>query len=357
MKILSVFSIVIIFHITILGLLLIQPGCQSKPKDSGPPATATPTPPSTEPAQLDPAFNAGLNMPASTPRRNLSAPTRPETDYRNEPATGQLEPVLDPVQDTYSLPAATREITVQAGDTPSGIAKREGISLNDLLAANKLNRNSVIYVGQTLYVPEATAPNEVLQAEIEHSGKTVVVRSGDTLSAIAARHGTTVGELKAVNGLTRDTIFVGQKLLLPETAASPSGTPAQTVRQPQASFAAGQNTYTVKAGDTPSSIARMFGISSRELMTANNITDPRKLYIGRNLVIPAQGTSPSAPPRTPSTQVTTPASRPVTTQPSGMIQAPVTTDPELDAMSTLEALEDEDLPYVEVEVVEEPPQN
>jgi len=352
MKILSVFSLVIVFHIAILGLLLIQPGCQSQPADKPDPAITqtAPEPAPVEPAELDAAFNAGIGSPAPASTRNLSSPQRPETDYRSQPSTSQMESVLEPVVDTYSLPAEKREVVVQKGDTLSAIAKREGISLSELLSSNGLTRNSTIYVGQTLFVPEMPEANGVLQSEMEHSGITVTVKSGDTLSAIAARHKTSVRDLKLVNGLGNDTIFVGQELLLPESATAPSQNRVQ--RQPQASFAAGMSTYVVEAGDTPSAIARKFGISSRELMTANNISDPRKLYIGRKLVIPEQGSTgtqrvqqPAPPP--PVVETALPPTQSANSGSTGSL------DPELDAMSTLEALEDEDLPYVEVEVVDE----
>ncbi len=60
----------------------------------------------------------------------------------------------------------------------------------------------------------------------------------------------------------------------PSPAASPAPSPAA------------ERTYVVQAGDTPSGIARQFGISSDALLQANHIEDPRTLRVGQTLTIP-----------------------------------------------------------------------
>jgi LysM repeat protein len=368
MKIWSVFSLVILFHFAVIGLLLFQPGCQSRsapPPDPSVTAPGRPIPPAQpqRPAQveeLDAAFNAGLPAAGGSARRTLSSPTRPETMRRAEPDTDLLEPVREPARDSFSLPPQTREYTVQRGDTLSGIARREGVSLAELLSANGLDRNATIYIGQTLLVPEQPARADTAPgAEAEHGGNEVEVRPGDTLSAIAARHGTTVAIIQSLNGLTRDTIYVGQKLLLPDSAASPQRAPAPAGRTTATGGAA---TYTVKAGDTPSGIARQFGISASELMAANAISDPRKLRVGMELTIP-RGRSGPAQPTSPAARAESAPTSPAAQSGSGNATTARSTpeprddgpaDPvEADPMSALEALEDEDLPFVEVEVLEE----
>jgi LysM repeat protein len=367
MKIWSVFSLVILFHLAIIGLLFIQPGCQSQaPKEPQPAATALPPTSSysapSQSSELDPAFNAGMGTSAGQAGRQLSQPTRPTTSQRTQSDLGMLQPVDEPVTDSFSLPPVTRQVSVQKGDTLSGIARKEGVSLNDLMSANGLNKNSKIYVGQSLLIPESRRGEAAASVETEYSGKEIEVQKGDSLSAIASRNGTSVQALKAMNNLRNDTIYVGQKLLVPDSGSTSTSTvtPQSTPRTSSTlSSTSGMKTYTVKAGDTPSGIARQFGLSSKELMAANNITDPRKLYVGQNLVIPRQGT------QTP--QVTQPtASTPATTNPtlstrtpssSGTVtttMVPVETEPSGDdPMAALEALEDEDLPFVEVEEVEQ----
>jgi LysM repeat protein len=365
MKIWSVFSLVIIFHFVVIGLLFIQPGCQSQPPAAPDPSLTAPPADSAyvepQPQQeLDPAFNAGITGQgrAASGSRQLSAPQRPTgSQQRSTPDTGLLEPVRDPVTDSFSLPPVNREYTVRKGDTLSGIARKEGVSLSELMSANGLGRNSTIFVGQNLLIPEAGPGEDAASMETGFSGKEVTVGRGDTLSAIAARNGTTVREIKALNGLTGDTIYVGQKLLVPGNGQS-SVTTSPRTSTPSGSFSGATTTYTVKAGDTPSGIARRFGITSRELMAANNITDARRLYVGRELVVPQQSGS-STSTSTPSSATPPPAQReqqPVLRSPSRPETTPATTSPdsaeEEDPMSALEALEDEDLPFVEVEELE-----
>ncbi|NDV63294.1 LysM peptidoglycan-binding domain-containing protein [Puniceicoccales bacterium CK1056] len=363
MKIWSVFSLVILFHLAIIGLLFIQPGCQSRAQEEPDPAM-TAMPPSADYSapqpmtELDPAFNAGVaQRSASATGRTLSQPTRPTTPtQRVESDMGLLQPVDEPVSDSFSLPPVTRKVSVQKGDTLSGIARKEGISLNELLSANGLSKNSTIYVGQSLLIPESRNGEDEASVETEYAGKEISVQKGDTLSAIAARHGTSVRIIKSLNNLSRDTIYVGQTLIVPDSVQGSSTVTSSPVQTSSTrTSTSGLNTYTVKAGDTPSGIARKYGISSKELMAANNITDPRRLYVGRNLVIPSQGSvQPEPLPVEQSLQPvqTVPTPAPTRSDSITTTQPPLETrTAEEDPMAALEALENEELPFVEVEEV------
>ncbi len=61
------------------------------------------------------------------------------------------------------------------------------------------------------------------------------------------------------------------------------GTPVPDTPTPST----GQQTYTVREGDSLSGIAARFGITEKQLEQANNITDPNSIYAGQVLVIPA----------------------------------------------------------------------
>ncbi len=352
MKIWSVFSLVIVFHGVVIGLLLIQPGCQSQPTGGPDPAqTAAQSnvgyqQPS-QPEQLDSAFNSGLVTTTSRP--GLSSPTRPVGSTRKSADTDLLSPVLNPVQDELSVPTIQSEYTVKGGDNLTSIARREGVTLNELLKANGLTRSSTIFVGQKLVIPAGSAPIETnIPAQVSAAGKQVVVASGDTLGKIAARAGTSVKILKELNGLSSDTIFIGQKLLLPEGSSAPVNLPVQPVRTTTTTVASGQGTYVVKSGDTPSGIARKFGVTTSALMAANGISDPRKMNVGKTLLIPQGGTAPAPQPVPATSQPVQPRSGSATTPVEPVISEPTPDDP----MSILEALEDEDIPFAEVEVID-----
>ena len=106
----------------------------------------------------------------------------------------------------------------------------------------------------------------------------IVVRSGDTLIAIARRHHLTVERLVDLNDLSDpNRIFVGQRLRLepaePDVAAAPA--PAATTR-----------THTVRAGEHLTGIARTYGTTIADIVAANGLADPSRIFAGQRLTIP-----------------------------------------------------------------------
>jgi len=101
--------------------------------------------------------------------------------------------------------SATTTYKVQAGDTLYSIAKRYSMTVTQLKSLNGL-ASDTIKVGQTLKVSgKATT-------FVASTTTTYKVQAGDTLFSIAKRYSMTVTELKSLNGLTSDTIKVGQTL-------------------------------------------------------------------------------------------------------------------------------------------------
>jgi LysM repeat protein len=136
------------------------------------------------------------------------------------------------------------------------------------------------------------------------SGDTYTVKSGDTPSAIAERLGVSVDELMSLNSITDPTqLAVGQVLRIPSAklaTPAPGRTPAASTPTPKATSATstprpaatpreGETTYTVQSGDNANDIALRFGITVEELAAANNTTvdNLRSLQVGDVLVIPA----------------------------------------------------------------------
>lgn len=109
---------------------------------------------------------------------------------------------------------------VKSGETLSEIAESYGIGLSKVRAANGLRSNN-IRVGQRLVIPataknlSGTASKADSAASSGTSAKVHVVRSGDTLSAIARRYGTSVVKLKSLNNLKSNNLRVGDRLRLP----------------------------------------------------------------------------------------------------------------------------------------------
>lgn len=126
--------------------------------------------------------------------------------------------------------AAGSTYTVKSGDSLWKISQTNNILISNLKNWNHLSSDT-IYVNQKLSL---TAPTPGKTASTSTSGS-YVVKSGDCLSTIAKSYSTTVTELKSLNHLTSDTIYVGQKLLVPGTKveAVSTSTPSASVSKAQ----------------------------------------------------------------------------------------------------------------------------
>jgi LysM repeat protein len=143
---------------------------------------------------------------------------------------------------------------VQPGDTLSRIAVRFGSTVQELVVLNSLSNPNLIYAGQTLKIPGGatggpppTPPPPTTPPPSTGTG-TYVVKPGDTLSSIAARFGTTVQELAALNGISNvNLIYVGQVLKVPggSSGGAPSPTPVPPPSSGGSGLALGGQTQTL----------------------------------------------------------------------------------------------------------------
>jgi LysM repeat protein len=166
--------------------------------------------------------------------------------------------------------------TVQRGETIWSIASRYGTSVDVIARANGLSNPRFIYAGQRLAIPSGGGGGTGTAA----TGGTYIVRRGDSLSSIASRHGTTVNALVQANGLRNPSyIYAGQKLVMRGGGA---GAPTSG----QAATAVG-GTYTVRRGDTLSSIASRHGTTASAIARANGLANMSYIYAGQRLTIPS----------------------------------------------------------------------
>ncbi len=125
-----------------------------------------------------------------------------------------------------TAPATT--YVVKPNDALFNIARTYGVSLNGLLQANKLTINSVVLPGQTLTIPAggtlAVPPTPTASGPVPAPGAapggasagTYVIQSGDSIFAIAAKHGLKMGPLMKANGLSLDSVIApGRTLTIP----------------------------------------------------------------------------------------------------------------------------------------------
>ncbi len=196
-----------------------------------------------------------------------------------------------------AIPAQADTIhVVQRGETLYSIARRYGVSVQAIVNANGIRNPNLIYVGQRLRIPTGAPPPPSGTGNI-----TYVVQRGDTLAAVAWRHGVTVNAIVQANGLRNpDFIYVGQRLLIPATA------PAQPSRP---------TLHTVQRGETLSSIAWRYGVTVWDIAAANGIGNPNFIYVGQRLVIPGAQPTPPAPRPTRTPGAKPPAPSPTTSPP------------------------------------------
>ncbi|MCG7755684.1 MAG: LysM peptidoglycan-binding domain-containing protein, partial [Nitrosomonas sp.] len=107
------------------------------------------------------------------------------------------------------------------------------------------------------------------------------VKKGENINEIAARHQTTVKQLKAINGIARSkNLTLGQKILVPQVVAENHGDTAALKKQLQNYQS---NIYVVKKGDTLYEIAKRYGTTVNQIKLWNNSDE--NLSIGQKLVL------------------------------------------------------------------------
>jgi lipoprotein-anchoring transpeptidase ErfK/SrfK len=126
---------------------------------------------------------------------------------------------------------------VKQGDTLANIAARMGVSAQDLADANGIQNANLIYVGQALALPgEPAAVMTEAATTTASSGSVYVVRQGDTLSSIAAHHGTSAAALMSANAISQaDRIHVGQLLFIRSVTSESSGAASEPDAAPTGS--------------------------------------------------------------------------------------------------------------------------
>lgn len=193
------------------------------------------------------------------------------------PAAGVAEPES----------ASAGGYVVQPGDTLSEIAAQQGISAAQLAANNGLDPNGVLLAGSTLQLSgSSSGAADMGSGTSSSAGGAYLVQPGDTLTAIAARAGTSVAQLAADNGLDPDGLLPAGSTLQLAGASSGTTEMVSTGSSPSASSAGG---YVVQPGDTLSSLAARAGITVSELAAENGLDPNGTLLAGSTVALPGAG--------------------------------------------------------------------
>lgn len=173
--------------------------------------------------------------------------------------------------------------TVRAGETLAGIASRYGITATRLAAVNSITNPNVVREGTRLSIPGTGTGATVPAVAVTGSPGVHVVRSGDTLGAIASRYGVSVASLASANGIgNANVVAIGARLRVPGRSV------AQTV-----AVTAPAGVHRVVAGDTVAGIAARYGTTASRIASLNGLANPGLISVGQSLRVPGSTTTAS----------------------------------------------------------------
>lgn len=182
---------------------------------------------------------------------------------------------------------------VEQGETLYGLAKRYGVTIEELIAANP-GSDKGIKVGQKLNIPASTSPaaqsantNQQVRNAFDHNTTSVLAQQGsdpvfitlqpgESIYSIAKQYNTSIeGLLTANPGLRPDEYVANAKVKVAPNTALPFNYQRESRRNYK---------YEVKRGETFASIAADNGITEAELKAAN--PDMKKAKKGKTIVVP-----------------------------------------------------------------------
>jgi LysM repeat protein len=166
------------------------------------------------------------DSPPALPAFLRSDTETPEPTSTPQPPTNTLEPSLTPEPSETPTPAGPITYVVEEGDSLASIADQFEVTIDQLIAANNLVDPNNIGVGSQLIIPDPDAdlPTETPLPETLVPGSTIeyVVKSGDSLQAIAVRFNSTVDAISEANDLDpTEVLFVGLRLIIQVNIVTP----------------------------------------------------------------------------------------------------------------------------------------
>ena len=196
-------------------------------------------------------------------------------NYLDNYAEAVVKAIAEYTNTPYLEPNTSEQYIVQRGDTLYSISKKFNVSINKLKELNNLESNTIL-PGQKLIIKEPTTPPQPT---------TYKVQKGDTLYSISQKFNTTVDEIKRLNNISSNNIYINQELYIPSTNTLPSiPLPIPPINDDENEE---YSEYIVQKGDSLWKISRDYNISVKDLIELNNLTTTT-LQIGDKLLVPIQ---------------------------------------------------------------------
>ena len=181
--------------------------------------------------------------------------------------------------------ASTRTVThrVKKGETLSGIARKYGVSTSSIKSNNKLKGNSV-RIGQKLKIKTSKKPtSSKKQSAPKNRSSSYTVKSGDTLSGIAHKLGTSSAQIKKDNKLKNSNVRIGQKLRISGAkSTSKKSSSAKSSKKSSKKI----RSHKVKPGESLYGISLKYNTSVNAIQKKNAMGNSTSLKMGQTLKIP-----------------------------------------------------------------------
>lgn len=188
-------------------------------------------------------------------------------------AEGVVKSVANYKDIPYTEPRVRDEYVVQRGDTLWNISKKLDTTVEEIKKINNLD-NNLLYIGQVLKVPnyETVIDNNTIY----------IVKKGDTLYSIAKMYNVSLDDLKKFNGLSNNDLSVGDQIKIPISQSIITPSENEVINE--------GSVYVVQKGDTLYSIAKRFNTTIDNIKNNNSIIGD-VLSVGMNLLIPTNNIS------------------------------------------------------------------
>ena len=194
--------------------------------------------------------------------------------YTEEIFLDETSEIINNTENTIPANTESIEYTIQSGDTLSAIARRYGTTVQELVNINNIQNPDLIYPGEKLRI----LTNSTIPGNEERGTGDIIytVRRGNTLSQIARAYNVSIEHIVELNNIENpNLIYPGQKLRITESNVTELAPVDNTI----------QVYYVVKQGDTLYGIARKFGITLNEILQYNAIQNPNLIYPGQTIKI------------------------------------------------------------------------